>query len=146
LALVLPLLFQKNKGFIMAATNIKLLENYIGQLATKNKVISQNIANIGTEGYVRQNIKFQDMFESELNGSIKRTNSRHIQLSSADDLGIKNNIFLDKSKEPNGGINNVDIETEMAELAENAINFKFSSKKIAGHFQQLREVIKGGNS
>jgi len=130
----------------MAATNIKLLENYMGHLAAKNKVISQNIANIGTEGYIRQNVKFQDMFESEINGSMKKTNNRHIQLSSSDDLSIKDNIFLDKSKEPNGGINNVDIETEMAELAENAINFKFTSKKISGHFQQLREVIKGGGS
>jgi flagellar basal-body rod protein FlgB len=130
----------------MVESNIKLLESYIGHLSTKNKVISQNIANIGTEGYIRQNVKFNELFEGELNENIKKTNSRHIQLSSPDDLGIKNNIFLDKSKEPNGGINNVDIETEMAELAENAINFKFSSKKIAGHFQQLREVIKGGNS
>ena len=130
----------------MAATNIKLLENYMGHLAAKNKVISQNIANIGTEGYIRQNVKFQDMFKSEINGSMKKTNNRHIQLSSSDDLSIKDNIFLDKSKEPNGGINNVDIETEMAELAENAINFKFTSKKISGHFQQLREVIKGGGS
>ena len=46
----------------MAATNIKLLENYMGHLAAKHKVISQNIANIGTEGYIRQNVKFQDMF------------------------------------------------------------------------------------
>jgi len=34
----------------------------------------------------------------------------------------------------------------MAELAENAINFKFASKKIAGHYQQLREVINGGRA
>lgn len=130
----------------MVESNIKLLESYIGHLSTKNKVISHNIANIGTEGYIRQNVKFNEVFEGELNDNIKKTNNRHIQLSSPEDLGIKNNIFLDKSKEPNGGVNNVDIETEMAELAENAINFKFSSKKIAGHFQQLREVIKGGNS
>jgi len=130
----------------MVESNIKLLESYIGHLSTKNKVISNNIANIGTEGYIRQNVKFNELFEGELNENIKKTNGRHIQLSSPEDLGIQNNIFLDKSKEPNGGINNVDIETEMAELAENAINFKFSSKKIAGHFQQLREVIKGGNS
>ena len=128
----------------MAASNINLLENYISHLSTKNKVISQNIANIGTEGYTRQSVKFQEMLSNEMNSSIKKTDNKHMGLSSSAQLGTANEIFLDKSKEPNGGINNVDIETEMAELAENAINFKFSAKKIAGHFQMMRDVIKGG--
>lgn len=128
----------------MATSNIRLLENYIGHLSTKNKVVSQNIANIGTEGYIRQNVKFQEMLDNEISSSVKKTDAKHINLSTPSDFGIDNKIFLDKTKEPNGGINNVDIETEMAELAENAINFKFSSKKIASHYQQLREVIKGG--
>jgi len=145
MALVLPI-YSKKRGIIMAASNINLLQNYIGHLSTKNKVVSQNIANIGTEGYVRQNVKFQDALASEISSNVKKTNSNHIDLSSPSDLGLDNKIFLDKSKEPNGGVNNVDIETEMAELAENAINFKFASKKIAGHYQQLREVINGGRA
>lgn len=128
----------------MAASNIKLLENYMGYLSTKNKVVSQNIANIGTEGYVRQNVKFQEMLNNEISSKVKKTEPKHMNLASPSEFGMDQTVFLDKSKEPNGGINNVDIETEMAELAENAINFKFTSKKIAGHFQQLREVIKGG--
>lgn len=128
----------------MAVSNINLLENYISHLSVKNKVISQNIANIGTEGYMRQDVKFKDVLSSEVNSSVKKTESKHMDLANPQDFGLKNEIFLDKTKEPNGGINNVDIETEMAELAENAINFKFTSKKIASHFQLLREVIKGG--
>jgi flagellar basal-body rod protein FlgB len=130
----------------MATSNINLLENYVSHLATKNKVISQNIANIGTEGYTRQNVNFKDVLNSELNTSVKKTDSKHIGISNSQQTGIKNEIFLDKSKEPNGGINNVDIETEMAELAENAINFKFSAKKIAMHYKALRDVIKGGRA
>ncbi len=143
MALVLPLLL-KIIGIIMATSNINLLENYISHLSTKNKVISQNIANIGTTGYIRQDVKFQDVLTSEMSSSMKKTESKHISLATPQKVGVENEIFLDKSKEPNGGINNVDIETEMAELAENAINFKFTSKKIASHFQLLREVIKGG--
>ena len=128
----------------MATSNINLLENYISHLSTKNKVISQNIANIGTEGYTRQSVKFQEMLSNEMNSSIKKTDNKHMSISSPAQQGIDNKIFLDKTKEPNGGINNVDIETEMVELAENAINFKFTAKKIAGHFQMMRDVIKGG--
>ncbi len=128
----------------MAPSNINLLENFIGHLSKKNRVISSNIANIGTEGYVRQNIKFDAMLHNEMGETMKASDSKHIRTTSPSDMGIQNEIFLDKSKMPNGGINNVDIETEMAELAENAINFKFTSKKIAKHFQEMRDVIKGG--
>lgn len=128
----------------MAPSNINLLENFIGHLSKKNKVISSNIANIGTEGYVRQNVKFDAMLNQEMGGKMKASAGKHIRTTSPSDMGIQNEIFLDKSKMPNGGINNVDIETEMAELAENAINFKFTSKKIAKHFQEMRDVIKGG--
>ncbi len=128
----------------MAISNIKLLENYIGHLSQKNKVIANNIANIGTEGYVRQNVKFDAILQNEMSSNMKTSDNRHIRMAKPTELGTQNGIFLEKSKEPNGGINNVDIETEMAELAENAINFKFTSKKIAGHFRSLREVIKGG--
>ncbi len=128
----------------MATSNINLLENYIGHLSKKNKVISNNIANIGTDGYVRQNVKFDAILQNEMGSKLKASDSKHISMTTPSDMGIQNDIFLDKSKMPNGGINNVDIETEMAELAENAINFKFTSKKIAKHFQALRDVIKGG--
>jgi len=128
----------------MAPSNINLLENYIGHLSKKNKVVSNNIANIGTEGYVRQNVRFDAMLQSEMGSNMKTSDGKHIKMTQPSDMGIQNEIFLDKSKEPNGGINNVDIETEMAELAENAINFKFTSKKIAKHFQEMRDVIKGG--
>ena len=128
----------------MAPSNINLLENYIGHLSTKNKVIGSNIANIGTEGYIRQNVKFDAMLQNEMSSNMKTSDAKHIRMTEQADMGIKNEIFLDKSKEANGGINNVDIETEMAELAENAINFKFTSKKIAKHFIEMRDVIKGG--
>lgn len=128
----------------MATSNINLLENYISHLSAKNKVVSQNIANIGTDGYTRQNVNFKDVLNNEINSTAKKTDKKHISLSNSAHPGIENEIFLDKTKEPNGGINNVDIETEMAELAENAINFKFTAKKISGHYQLLRQVIKGG--
>ena len=42
------------------------------------------------------------------------------------------------------GINNVDIDKEMADLAENSIMYKFAAKKLQTYFRTLQEVIKGG--
>ncbi len=42
------------------------------------------------------------------------------------------------------GVNNVDIDKEMSELAANALLFRFSSKKIGDYYRGLQNVIKGG--
>ena len=42
------------------------------------------------------------------------------------------------------GFNNVDIDQEMAELAENNIMFRFSSKRMTQYFQDMQSVIRGG--
>ena len=130
----------------MSVSNLKLLENFIGYLSTRNKVISQNIANIGTDEYIRQDVKFQDVLNKEIGTGMKVTNKHHVRGNRSNSGESSFEVFIDKNKEGNGGINNVDIETEMANMAENSINFKFAARKINAHFRQLSEVIKGGGS
>ena len=43
----------------MQSSGIKTLEKFIDYCAVKNKVISKNIANIGTENYRRQDVDFK---------------------------------------------------------------------------------------
>jgi hypothetical protein len=42
------------------------------------------------------------------------------------------------------GINNVNIEKEMSELAENTLRYKFASRKVGDYYRTLQKVIKGG--
>jgi flagellar basal-body rod protein FlgB len=125
-------------------STIKLLENAIDFCSTKNNVISKNIANIGTEEYQREDVVFKDMFDAQLNKNLKATNSRHISNNSAS-LSDENvvSVVKDDSEDMASGINNVDIEKEMADMAENTIMFKFSAKKIGDYYRSLQKVIKG---
>jgi flagellar basal body rod protein FlgB len=41
------------------------------------------------------------------------------------------------------GVNNVDLDNEMAELAKNQIRFKFSSRLIADAFRGIQRSIRG---
>jgi flagellar basal-body rod protein FlgB len=125
-------------------STIKLLENVIDFCSVKNNVISKNIANIGTEDYQREEAVFKDVFAAQLNKNLKATNPRHISgnpESLSDENGI--GIVKDSSEEMASGINNVDIEKEMADLAENTIMFKFSARKIGDYYKSLQKVIKG---
>lgn len=126
----------------MSVSTIKLLERFIDYCAERNKVISNNIANIGTENYRRQDISFDKVLGETLNSNIKTTNEKHIKtnLLEPSSFSIQNEKITDYTS----GVNNVDIEKEMADLAENTLLFKFTSKKIGDYYKGIQNVIKGG--
>ncbi|PJA96767.1 MAG: flagellar basal body rod protein FlgB [Ignavibacteriales bacterium CG_4_9_14_3_um_filter_34_10] len=125
--------------------NVKKLESYLNFLTTRNKVISENIANVGTKNYQRKDIAFKELLETEVNGLIKTSNSRHLGAANNDtESNLKFEVIVDKSSDNVSGVNNVDIEKEMAGLAENTINFKMTTRKLNNYYRTLREVIKGG--
>jgi len=124
----------------MSSSNIKLLEDFINYSSLRNKVISNNIANVGTSGYRREDVQFKDILFDNL-ATLKSTNSRHITKSNFD---AQSKVITDPETDTFSGINNVNIDEEMAELAKNSIQFKFAAKKIGDHFRSLQKVIKGG--
>lgn len=125
--------------------NIKKLESYLNYLTARNKVISENIANVGTKNYQRKDLAFKEVLGKEIKGLMKTSNSRHFGAADNNDSdNLKFEVIVDKSADNVSGVNNVDIEKEMASLAENTINFKLTTKKLNNYYRTLREVIKGG--
>ncbi|HRI45514.1 MAG: flagellar basal body rod protein FlgB [Ignavibacteriaceae bacterium] len=127
----------------MAGSNVKLLENYISYCSLKNKVISKNIANIGTEDYNRQDVVFKTLLTENINAPMKVTEGKHI---GSPEMGKDVDIIVDNTKTEFTGVNNVDIDQEMAELAENQIRFKFATRKLSSYYKNLQAVIKGGGN
>jgi len=125
----------------MAGSNIKLLENYIDFLATRNKSINKNISNIGTVNYRREDVDFVNILNKEMAGKLKTSESKHIGGMANDSKPF--NKVVDKDDTMISGINNVDMDTEMMTLAENSIKFKFASRKIGAYYKTLQKVIRG---
>jgi len=126
----------------MSQPTIKLLENFADFCALKNKVIAQNIANVGTENYHSQNVVFKDVLNDNMTAMLKTDESRQICADNPD--GVPSyKIVTDKSNDDASGINNVDIDKQMSELAVNNLNFQFTSKKIGDYFKNIQMVIKG---
>ncbi len=126
------------------SNNIKLLEKVLDYSALKQKVIGENIANVTTVGYKRKDVDFVNVFD-EVNNKLKVDNSKHIK-SGDKVLSEKSDLIVieDKNQENVSGFNNVDIDKEMAELAENNIMFKFAARRMNQYFRDLQAVIKGG--
>jgi flagellar basal-body rod protein FlgB len=129
----------------MPEPTLKVLERLVSYSALRQKVISKNIANISTENYQREEVKFNDLLSDGINSNIKATMEKHFQmknLTQADPSEFK--VVKDSNPDLLSGVNNVDIDKEMADLAENSIMYRFAAKKLQSYFRTLQEVIKGG--
>lgn len=127
-------------------SEIKKLESFVNFLAARNRVISENIANVGTKNYQRKDLLFKDVLNGEVSNLIRTSNPKHIGApNSLSEDSYKYEVVVDKSTDDPSGVNNVDIEREMTSLAENTIGFKMATKKINNYFRTLQEVIKGGH-
>jgi flagellar basal-body rod protein FlgB len=126
---------------------VKLLENLLSYCTEKNKVIAKNLSNIGTENYQREDIVFKDILNQNVNSILKTDNEKHIG-------GLKTDIsqdnkfehVLDDSTEMDSGVNNVNIEKEMSDMAENTLRYKFASRKVGDYYRNIQSVIKGGSA
>ncbi|MDR3627543.1 MAG: flagellar basal body rod protein FlgB [Ignavibacteriaceae bacterium] len=131
----------------MSISTIKLLENFVDYCATKNKVISQNISNIGTTNYQRKDVEFKDILSGNINTVLKTSEEKHFVTGNIDNSGTPDfNIVKSAGNENESGVNNVDIDKEMADLAKNSLNFSFAAKKINAYFKDIQGVIKSGGA
>jgi len=120
----------------MAIPTNKLLEKILDYSTLRQRVISENIANIGTANYKRKDVKFESELNSALNAQLHFDNSNSIE-----NADFK--IVTDDNRDMVSGINNVDINNEMADMAQNTLMFKFAARKLNGYFRTLQGVIRG---
>lgn len=136
-------------------SNAFQLEKMLDYYTLKNKTLSRNIANIATDGYKRQDVEFKEVFDknmSEMRSTdmIKTTDYRHMdttpKISDNESKYEDFTITEDENPEKISGINNVDIDREMSELAANNIRFKFAAKRTNAFYKNLQNVIKGNGA
>jgi flagellar basal-body rod protein FlgB len=104
----------------------------------RNEIISNNIANVNTPGYKRKDVQFESYLTSELLGD----NSLDKRVESADLDTLDATIYTDHSNlsyRLDG--NNVDIDTEAANLAENQIRYYALLDSMSQEFSRLRTVL-----
>lgn len=123
---------------------ISTLEHALNYSATKQKVISQNIANVDTPNYKAKEVSFKAAYDEALSQSItaNKTNQKHIDFK-----GKSNSSSIDLKSNPvsyNENGNSVDIDKEMADLATNQIYYNALTERISGKFSTLQNVIRGG--
>jgi flagellar basal-body rod protein FlgB len=123
---------------------INTLQQSLNYSSVKNQTIASNIANVDTPNYKAKDVVFKDILQNELSSSLaaKRTHPRHLPFDHEQRLSYQTVQRNSTTYNHNG--NNVDIDKEMAELAQNQIYYQSLVDRINGKFNSLQTVIKGG--
>ncbi|MFV8827145.1 flagellar basal body rod protein FlgB [Alkalihalobacterium sp. APHAB7] len=121
------------------------LERALDGSALRQRAISQNIANVDTPNYKTKKVNFQHTLDQAIstnNLDANRTDERHVNFST----GKQREAFITRVNNTmyNHNLNNVDIDKEMADLAQNQIYYNALIDRMNGRFNSLQTVIKGG--
>jgi flagellar basal-body rod protein FlgB len=129
--------------------DITLLERSLDFRAKRNNLLAGNIANIETPGYKAKDLVFEQALGTALKsqepGPMQTTNARHLDGRVSTPLQMVQPRVI-QSANPVGSVdgNSVDLEREMAKLAENQINYQALTSMISHKFMQLRSAIREG--
>lgn len=115
-----------------AHSQIGVLAKLLDVSHARHEIIAQNVANVNTPGYRRQEVRFEDAFAQALAvGDARQA------------LALQPAVVT-----PSGGVeradgNNVDIDKEMGGLAKNSLLYKVCAQILAVQLAQTRSAISG---
>ncbi len=132
-------LFDKTTGALGAALNFRL---------QKQNLIGANIANAETPGYHAQKIDFEQSLaralEMDGTSAMAATNAGHQPFTRGNVDKVKADIYDNPDIPINNDKNTVDLEREMAELAENSILYKTATELIRKKLGAMRYAASDG--
>ena len=132
-------------GLAMINSNVFDYINVLDKAAdaswTRNEILSNNIANVDTPGYKREDLNFEDELERALGHSKYKSMDKKVA-----DLKDKHLKAIVVNDYPGFSYrtdkNNVDIETENVMLAANQLKYQGLMEGLKSEFQNLSAVTK----
>lgn len=123
---------------------LTVLEKGLNASSLRQKVLADNVANVDTPGFKRSDVDFQRALDVALGSGgstlpLKTTVSKHI---ASGETGNQTIVQTDRTTSIRNDENNVDIDREMANVAENGIYYNSLTRTISSQLGLLRMVIK----
>ena len=134
---------------LFSKTKIPNLEKALQTYSLRHKAIASNIANATTPGYKKIEVSFEDKLISEMNSTkltAAVTDEKHLAFGAQPISNVDPEIVEpDTAKEDEfaSGYNNVDIDQEMASLAQNQLQYRMASRLITQTFKSIQSATKG---
>jgi flagellar basal-body rod protein FlgB len=126
---------------------LSMLRERMAWLSQRQDVLSQNVANADTPGYVAHDLKpldFNDVLAQQSSplrqaSMLTITNPRHIEIQPSNPDTFRNVVTRDAEGTPNG--NAVGLEQEMIKVADTQAQFQAASNLYAKAMTLMRTAI-----
>ncbi|MHB8926057.1 MAG: flagellar basal body rod protein FlgB [Bacillota bacterium] len=112
---------------------VKFLERGLDASSLRNAVLADNLANVDTPGFKRSDVSFEGILEEETQRAGRLGNQEW-----------KPGTVVDNHTSMRQDGNNVDIDAEMTNLAENSIYYNALVRQLTSQFAMLRSAITEG--
>lgn len=131
-------------------TSLPVLGKSLDAAAMRAKAIAGNIANVGTPGYQRIEVAFEEALRQALKPNPQANTAEAGEGLKSDRLSIRPELAqvepvayrpIDLTRP--SGVNNVDIDMEMAKLAENQIAFQLGVRLVQDRRGAIEQAIRG---
>ncbi|MCD6290465.1 MAG: flagellar basal body rod protein FlgB [Anaerolineae bacterium] len=137
-------------GLFLGDTTIELMQRALTGLSLREQVISNNLANLNTPGFKASEVVFESELRRALEAqqrqpvALEATHPAHFTTSPRQALDVRPIVRERADSTLRADGNNVDLEREMAALAETAILYQASAQIVARKFALLRAIITEG--
>ena len=115
-----------------APSQIGLLTKLLDVAHVRHEVIAQNVANVNTPGYRRQDVQFEQAFAQALAANQQGTALR-----------LQPKVIVPEGGAQRQDGNNVDIDVEMGQLSKNSLLYKVYAQILAVQLAQMRSAVSG---
>ncbi len=138
-------------GDILAGVTDRAIGSALTGLSTRQKHISNNLANIDTPEYKASGVRFEDQLQSAI--AVSRNQSplipvayhpRHIPLEASRVEDVEPEVEEDEETATRVDGNNVDVDKEMVQLAETALTFNALVQITSARLSLTRYLVNDG--
>ncbi|MFB5191423.1 flagellar basal body rod protein FlgB [Alicyclobacillus fastidiosus] len=129
---------------------MQVLQMSLDAATLRQQVYANNIANAETPNYKRQDVAFETYFQQALNSAPQaQMGETHIPLSTSGSTlnnlpNVQPTVYTDTSSTVDNDGNNVDLSSEMVDVAENQVKYEVLAQDLSTRFQRLTTAIQGG--
>lgn len=125
-------------------TNMPLYRNTLDALTARQRAIASNIANAETPQYTAKKVSFEERLSQAMgrvNEPLESTSPNHMPLKS-DPTKVRPLVVEGDKASASTGVNEVDIEREMADLATTQIKYSMTAKSARWIFDRVRDLAR----
>lgn len=120
---------------------VRVLDKAADASWLRNEAISNNIANVDTPGYKRQDVAFESVLKKALGNNRYESTDEKVATARTKNLSVRTfTDYANYSYRLDG--NNVDVENENVMLAENQLKYQGLLTSIQQEFSNLQAVMK----